>query len=159
MLYRDLLSGKFYRLPCGTLVRAYRHPQCVELREQNPEGELLGGRWLAHPEGRVRLTRGEGKSYRLNDLQPLDRETEAHLREQFENSRQQLEELIEAAVPLALPERPWGRADLLDILRKLQGLHELAIQRKDDSKAARLEAAQEAGYDLWALLLPNPPTK
>lgn len=154
MLYRDLLSGKFYRLPDGKLVRAYRHPQCVELREQTPEGELLGGRWLAHPEGRVRLTRGEGKSYRLDDLQPVDRKTELHLREQFEHSRQQLEEVIEAAVPRGLPERPWGRADLLDILRQLQGLHELAIQLKDDAKAAALETAQEAGYDLWALLLP-----
>ena len=155
MLYRDLLSGKFYRLPDGTLVRAYRHPQCIELREQTPEGELLGGRWLAHPEGRVRLTRGEGKSYRLDDLQPVDRETEAHLREQFENSRQQLEESIQSAVAHDLPERPWGRADLLDVLRQLQSLHEVAIQLKDDEQAARLEAAQEAGYDLWALLLPK----
>lgn len=155
MRYRDLLSGKFYRLPDGVLVRAYRHPQCVELREQTPEGELLAGRWLAHPEGRVRLTRGEGKSYRLDDLLAVDRETEAHLREQFENSRQQLEELIEAAVPPGFPERPWGRAGLLDVLRQLQSLHEAAIQNKDDAQASRLEAAQEAGYDLWALLLPG----
>lgn len=154
MLYRDLLSGKFYRLPDGILVRAYRHPQCIELREQSPKGELLGGRWLAHPEGRVRLTRGQGKSYRLDDLQLVDRETEAHLREQFENSRQQLEELIEAAVPQGLPKRPWGRSDLLDILRQLQGQHELAIQAKNDPQATALEAAQEAGYDLWVLLSP-----
>jgi len=157
MLYRDLLSGKFYRLPDGTLVRAYRHPQCVELREQTPEGELLAGRWLAHPEGRVRLTRGEGKSYRLDDLQPVDRETEGHLRQQFENSRQQLEAVIEAAMPHGLPERPWGRSDLLDILRQLQSRHESAIQVKDDLQASRLETAQEAGYDLWVLLLPQKP--
>ncbi|MBN9419270.1 hypothetical protein ABS71_16305 [bacterium SCN 62-11] len=153
MLYRDLLSGKFYRLPGGTLVRAYRHPQCVELREQTPEGELLGGRWLAHPEGRVRVTRGEGQGCRLDELQPVDRETEAHLRQQFENCRQQLEAVIAASVD-DLPERPWRRADLLDVLRRLQSLHEEAIQLNHPVRAARLETAQEAGYDLWMLLVP-----
>ena len=157
MLYRDLLSGKFYRLPCGTLVRAYRHPQCVELREQSPEGELLAGRWLAHPEGRVRVTRGQGSNCRLDELMPVDQATEAHLRLQFEESRQQLEDVIRSAITLELPESPWRRADLLEILRQLQGLHELAIQLKDEAKAARLESAQEAGYDLWVLLLPKSP--
>lgn len=157
MLYRDLLSGKFYRLPCGTLVRAYRHPQCVELREQTPEGELLAGRWLAHPEGRVRVTRGGGQSCRLEDLKAVDPGTESHLRDQFENSRQSLEDVIRGAVAQELPESPWGRAHLLDILRQLQSLHELAIQLKDELRAARLETAQEAGYDLWALLLPKSP--
>lgn len=153
MLYRDLLSGKFYRLPCGTLVRAYRHPQCVELREQTAEGELLGGRWLAHPEGRVRVTSGEGRGCRLDELQPVDRETEAHLRQQFEHSRHQLEEVVAAEIG-DLPERPWRRADLLEVLRRLQSLHEEAIQLNHDVRAARLETAQEAGYDLWMLLLP-----
>jgi len=154
MRYRDLLSGKFYRLPCGTLVRAYRHPQCVELREQTEEGELLACRWLAHPEGRVRSTRGRGQSCTLDQLQPVDAATEAHLRTQYENSRQQLEETVIAAVAQELPERPWGRADLLDILRLLQSLNEQAIERKDETAADLLESAQEAGYDLWALLLP-----
>ena len=154
MLYRDLLSGKFYRLPCGTLVRAYRHPQCVELREQTAEGELLGGRWLTHPEGRVRSTRGQGQGCRLEQLQAVDAATEANLRAQYENSRQQLEETILAAVSAELPERPWRRADLLDILRQLQSLNEQAIDREDEVGAALLESAQEAGYDLWALLLP-----
>lgn len=157
MLYRDLLSGKFYRLPCGTLVRAYRHPQCVELREQTEEGELLACRWLAHPEGRIRSTRGRGQSCTLDQLQPVDAATEAHLRLQYENARQQLEELVVAAVVRQLPERPWGRADLLDILRLLQSLHEKAIESKDETSANLLERAQEAGYDLWALLLPPRP--
>lgn len=157
MIYRDLLSGKFYRLPCGTLVRAYRHPRCVELREQTPEGELLAGRWLAHPEGRVRVTRGEGRGCRLEELKAVDAATEAHLRQQFENCRLQLEELIRSAVTEQLPQGPWDRADLLDILRQLQSLNEQAIQNKDELNAARLETAQEAGYDLWALLLPKPP--
>lgn len=153
MLYRDLLSGKFYRLPCGTLARAYRHPRCVELREQTPEGELLAGRWLAHPEGRVRVTRGEGQACRLDDLQPVDAQTEAHLRQQFENSRLQLEAVIRASIA-SLEEGPWERSELLDILRTLQSLHELAIEKKDSARADQLEIAQEAGYDLWALLLP-----
>lgn len=157
MLYRDLLSGKYYRLPCGTLVRAYRHPQCVELREQTTEGELLAGRWLAHPEGRVRVTRGQGKSCRLDDLQPVDAATEAHLRHQFEHSRLQLEQVIRAVVLGELPDSPWSRADLLDVLRQLQNQHELAIELKDEARASHLEEAQEAGYDLWALMLPRPP--
>jgi hypothetical protein len=157
VLYRDLLSGKFYRLPCGTLVRAYRHPQCVELREQTAEGELLAGRWLAHPEGRVRVTRGQGQNCRLEELKAVDSATESHLREQFENSRQSLEDLIRQAFSEELPPGPWGRADLLDILRRLQSRNELAIQLKDEVQAARLESAQEAGYDLWALLLPKSP--
>ena len=157
MLYRDLLSGKFYRLPCGTLVRAYRHPQCVELREQTEQGELLACRWLAHPEGRVRSTRGRGQSCTLDQLQPVDAATEAHLRAQYESSRQQLEDTVIAAVTQELPERPWSRADLLDILRLLQSLNEEAIQGKDQASADLLESAQEAGYDLWALLLPPRP--
>jgi len=157
MLYRDLLSGKYYRLPCGRLVRAYRHPHCVELREQTAEGELMGGRWLGHPEGRVRLTRGSGQGCRLEHLQAVDAATEVHLRAQYENSRLQLEDVVVAAVSKELPERPWDRADLLDILRLLQSLNEEAIERKDEGSANLLESAQEAGYDLWALLLPPRP--
>lgn len=35
MYYRDILSGKYYQLPGPCLVRAFRHGQCIELREHS----------------------------------------------------------------------------------------------------------------------------
>ena len=173
MHYRDLFSGNYYLLPGGPVVRAFRHAQCVELRELQPDG--CGGtrRWLAHPEGRIRSTRGSGEEYDLAALEPCDPETEASLRASMDRSRNDLEE--QALRGLAVvsqgavtgdpqtgrtltrwqdspPPRPWGRSDLLDLLRLLQSLNEIAIRDNLSAWRPPIERAQEAGYDLWALL-------
>lgn len=173
MYYRDLLSGKYYRLGSDCVVRAFRHDQCVELREHAPVGK--GRRWLAHADGRVVATRGPGQDFDLADISACDAETEAELFRQLDSDRHALQRAAQAGV-MALdeatlsaypseeatarpwrespPEGAWGRSELLDLLRVLQELNEIAIQKRLASAQAQIENSQEAGYDLWALLYP-----
>ena len=56
------------------------------------------------------------------------------------------------------PEGPWSRSQLLELLRLLQDLNEIAIHRNLPEIQHQIENAQEAGYDLWAMLaLRRPP--
>ncbi|MBT9586568.1 hypothetical protein IV102_24705 [bacterium] len=173
MVYRDILSGKYYQLPGPCLVRAFRHGQCVELREHTPDGSSHSRRWLAHADGRIRLSRGVGQDFPLSDLQPCDPEHESRLLDQLEASRLQLEAAamqgVGAFTASALkaypgeagrveqwgehaPQGPWSRSKLLDLLRLLQDLNEIAIHKHLPQIQRQIENAQEAGYDLWAML-------
>jgi hypothetical protein len=165
-LYRDITSGQYYQLPGPCLVRAFRHGQCIELREHTPEGSGQSRRWLAHPDGRIRSSRGSGPDFGLADLQGC-------LPQQLEASRQQLEEAalgglgalppeVLAAYPAEAgrsqcwreqpPPGPWKRMQLLELLRLLQDFTEIAIWNNLPQARQQIESAQEAGYDLWALL-------
>lgn len=172
MYYRDLLSGKYYRLGPNCLVRAFRHDHCVELREHKENGR----RWLAYADGRVVATRGGDVDFDLADIAVCDPETNAELFRQLDHNRQSLEKAAQTGVG-ALdeavlagfpgeaaaarqwrenpPPGPWGRSELLELLRLLQDLNEIAIQRRLASAQAQIESSQEAGYDLWALLSPG----
>ena len=171
MYYRDILSGKYYQLPGPCLVRAFRHGQCIELREHTPDGSSHSRRWLAHADGRIRSSRGSGHDFQLSDLLPCDPALESRLLDQLELSRLQLEAAaLQGVGALSVsnlpageaerakqwgqnaPEGPWSRSQLLDLLRLLQDLNEIAIHRHLPEIQHQIENAQEAGYDLWAML-------